>query len=105
SHYRSIRNRSILRHNDDPIADVVAAVWSIDVFHAGFIQQSHLGPDAGVLIDNRAANNRALTDADPRPAFRAIVLHVFQGLIVIRAHHVGRVELHALAQTAAQTDQ
>src|SRR5262249_28846951 len=56
SYHRSIRNGSILRHDDYAIPNVVGAVRSIGVFNSTFIQQPHIRADPRVLVYNRAAN-------------------------------------------------
>src|SRR6266446_9468665 len=88
SHHSSIRNRSVLWHDDYPIANVVTSVGPVGVLGSRFVQQLHLRADARVLVDDRAANDCMLADAQARTAGGAVRKHVVQGLIVIRPHYV-----------------
>src|SRR5437660_8308231 len=88
SHHGPIRNQSVLRHDNNPVANVVTAVWTVRLFYSGLIQQTNSGADARILVDDRAADDRAFADADPRLAGRQIGFHIFQGLIVIGSHYV-----------------
>src|SRR5437588_9491907 len=88
SHYCSIRNQPVLRHDDDAITDVIHSIWTVCLFRSRLIQQSHVGSDARILVYDRASNHSSFTDAHARTTRLAIAKHVFQTLVVIRAHHV-----------------
>ena len=105
SHDRPIRNQSIFWNNYDSISNEVAPVWSVRIIDAGLVQKFHIRADARVFVDDRAANGRAFTDANPGPAAGSILLHVFQSLVKIRPHNVGRFDLSAFGEAAAQADQ
>src|SRR5438552_18010063 len=104
SYHSSIRNRPILWHDDDPIANVVTSVRAVNVLGSRLVQQLYLRADARVLVDDCTANDRILADTQARSFGVAIRQHVFQGLIVICAHDVRGFDLHALADPGAQSD-
>ena len=66
---------TVLRHDHDPIADVVSV--AIEVLHALFIDDAHILADVGVLIDDRVPDD----GFSPMPIFGMpslpVVLKIF----------------------------
>src|SRR5689334_13885150 len=69
--HRSVGDDAVLGHDDDPVADVVAG--TVGVLDTGLVDEPDVGADAGVLVDDRAADVAAVADADADTAVRLVV--------------------------------
>ena len=83
-----IRNHTVLRYEDDAVANEVCAAWSISFNHSSFVQQPRILPDARILIDDCTFDDSSLPYPNARHALAQIGAHLVERLIEVGAHDV-----------------
>jgi len=97
-----VRDDRVLAHDDDAVLDDVALILVVSVLHVVLVDDLAVHADARVLVDDRAADGRAGTDADRRAAREGLAL--VRLLVVVSTHDHGVLDHAPLLDGRAEAD-
>src|ERR1043166_4311471 len=100
--HRPVGNYSILRHDDDAIANVIERM--IHALGLARRRDRDVVPDAGVLVDNGIFDPSVLSHTDAWPAHDLIIQNRGVGLVVIAPEQDDTVQIAARPHDAADAD-
>src|ERR1044071_909277 len=102
--HRAVADDAVLGDDDDAVADEPAGFGVFGVREAALVDEPDARADARVLVHDGVADDRALADADARPALARVLLHLLDGLVVVGARHLGVLDVRAAIYPRADPD-
>src|SRR2546421_12099568 len=104
SNSRPVAYDSILRHDDDAIANIVGTVLPVLFANPCFVEKPYSTSNTRVLVDYGAVNECAFPYSKTRYTSLKLIAHFLNGLTVISSHDKRSIDTNTLRDSASQAN-